>query len=120
MAGFDGKRTPGIARHRVHATLELGPRAYGLRYELIFASLTYLDRANLRPAPARLLHDIAAHAELGRGFGIKLSVTNLTDTLREDVPVPGTAERARVAKVDFLGYPLPGRAWFAALLWRNE
>jgi outer membrane receptor protein involved in Fe transport len=117
--GFDGKSTPGVPGHRLEAAIDVGPAGIGVRYELAYQSLTYLDRANLRPVAPRTLHDLYAHAEIADGLTAKLSITNLTDVTAERVPIPGAPGAMGVAKVDFLGYPLPGRALMLALIWSN-
>jgi len=114
----DGKSTPGVPRHRFDLGVELGTERYGVRWELTYNSLFFLDPNNVgQMVPRRFLHDVYAHADLGAGLTAKLSVTNVTDLLAVNVHVPG-ADGVGVRNVDFLGYPLPGRAVFVAMLWR--
>ena len=64
----------------------------------------FLDRANLQPVPARTLIDVALGRVLAPGVQLTLEARNLTDR--------------RV--VDFGGYPLPGRAFFAGLRYSHS
>ena len=96
------------------------PQAW-LRYDTSLASLVYLDRANLRPMPPRWLHHLAAGAQLGGGFELQLSARNLTDQRVAEVAVRGAPSGTGTAAVaDFIGYPLPGRSYFASLVWRQS
>jgi outer membrane cobalamin receptor len=120
VSGFDGRDTPGTPRHGLDLAVELGDERYGVRWELAYNSLYYLDPgSHQRPVPQRFVHDVFAHADLGGGLMAKLSVTNLTDLTAVVVRVPGSPSSV-VTNVDFLGYPLPGRAVFLALSWRMQ
>ncbi len=119
VVGLDGKRTPGLPAHRLHARLRVGNERLALTYDTSLASRVYLDRANLRPLPSRSLHHLTL-ALTHRGFALGLSVRNLTNLRAQEVAVPGAQENTGVSKVaDFLGYPLPGRSFFASLTWRS-
>ncbi len=112
------KQLPGFPRHRINARARLGNDTYALTYELSFASHAYLDRANLQqPVPSRWLSNVAAHAAVPTlGLGIDLSVRNLFDALSHDIPLPRDREGTG-ALADFLGYPIPGRSYFAGITW---
>jgi outer membrane cobalamin receptor len=115
----DGKQVPGIPRHRFDALLRLGPEWMALGYELSFASLTYLDRANLRPVPQRLLHNLSLTWEqAATGLSASLWLRNLFNQRSEQVPLPG-GRTGTTTLVDFLGYPMPGRSIFAGVSWRT-
>lgn len=116
-----GKRAPGIPLHRATLLAELGPSWARLRYETTLASQLYLDQANLRPVPPRLLHDAGISSEHEPlGLTVKLMVHNLTNTLVESIDLAGAASgQGRAKLADFIGYPLPGRSWFVSLSWRS-
>ena len=59
----------------------------------------YLDRANLRPVPARHIHSAGIRMGVGGNLEVTLEAKNLLDD--------------QVA--DLWGYPLPGRAYFVTL-----
>jgi vitamin B12 transporter len=117
--GTSGKQAPGIPGQRAAFGLELGPEWASVRYDLSWSTQMYLDSANLNRVPPRLLHDASARLALGKtGFELRLTVTNLTNESRERRTLP--AGRVGYASLmDFLGYPLPGRAWFLTCTWRR-
>ena len=59
----------------------------------------FLDRANLRPVPVRLVHSLGGDIAVPASTVLVWEVRNLTDD--------------QVA--DLWGYPLPGRAYFLSL-----
>ena len=94
-----GNDLPNAPRHRLHARLEAGGARAGLHYELSRESRHFLDRANLRPVPTRVIHNLGARAALAGGLSLAFEVQNWTDN--------------QVA--DLWGYPLPGRSLFLSL-----
>jgi vitamin B12 transporter len=70
-----------------------------LHYELSHESRHFLDRANLRPIPARTVHTTGVRCPVGDAISMAIELRNLTDN--------------QVA--DLWGYPLPGRAAFVSL-----
>jgi len=121
-----GRAVPGVPAHDFSAALTARWSQghggfYTLRGEVSHVSSVWLEETNLDDlaVPARTLvgASLAWEPRFPRGLSLSLAVTNLLDvrtvtrTLRDGGEVPA-------AVLDFLGYPLPGRAFFAALSWR--
>ena len=94
-----GKDLPNAPRHNLDGHLSLLLARLTLHYELTYESQHFLDRANLRPVPARSVHSLGVDLALGRSTTLSLEGNNLTDS--------------QVA--DLWGYPLPGRAFSLSL-----
>ncbi|MEW6755775.1 MAG: TonB-dependent receptor [Candidatus Latescibacterota bacterium] len=89
-----GKDLPNAPRHALHLRAALVGRRGNLHYEVDRDSGHFLDRANLRPVPARLLHSAGGGVRLWAAALATWEVRNLT------------ANQA----ADLWGYPLPGRS----------
>ena len=89
-----GNDLPNAPRHR--SQLRMGSDAGRLyvHWDLRRESRHFLDRANLRPVPARTIHGAGARLQFTTGISISAEIRNLTDN--------GVA--------DLWGYPLPGRS----------
>lgn len=122
LPGFAGKQLVGTPGHAVNAGLQLGRSDWHLRYQFQFASLSYLDRANLRPIPPRLRHDVWAQARLwDTNLWLKGTLRNVTNRRAEFVALGlERAQRGVAMRSDFVGYPLPGRTFFISMLWRTS
>jgi len=100
---YAGNELPTRPRDDVSASLACSWRRFRATYELHYMSANWLDRANLREAPARDLHNLILlfHTPI-EGLSLTLAGINLTD------------ERP----VDVAGYPLPGRSVYSTLGYR--
>ena len=94
-----GNDLPNAPRHRAHMRLALTRPSGSLHYEVSRESRHFLGRANLRPVPRRVVHNVGGSAALAGGSEISWEVRNLTAN--------------QVA--DLWGYPLPGRAFFISV-----
>lgn len=75
-------------------TLSIEP--VSLHYDTTYQSHTYLDRANLKEVPDRLVHNLSVEwSEFFDGLSCLLEMRNITDNQIEDMA----------------GYPLPGRSF---------
>ena len=94
-----GKDLPNTPRHRLRTRVDLDAPGMRLHYEISHESRHFLDRANLRPVPARTVHTLGARVPAGDAVTFAVEIRNLTDN--------------QVA--DLWGYPLPGRAAFLSV-----
>ena len=117
VLGHGGKQTPGVSPHRLELSLDVGPRTASLGGGVSYTSQSYLDPFNSRPIAARLLLDAHARHALGHGFEARVRVSNLANVTHEQVTIVNRPDPLRVAAMDFLGYPLPGRSWALTLGW---
>jgi len=116
----DGRQLPGRGRHEIYGRLDGGPLPAGPVRAAVFGDVEalagmFLDAANLRPAPIRVL--LGAGLKLSPRRWPKLTFTlegkNLTDARTETVEIRPGPRRAVVATQDYLGFALPGRAFYA-------
>jgi iron complex outermembrane receptor protein len=110
-----GKQLPGRPADEAFAHVELGwspkrPLPYAparlwpgrVYYEINVIADNFLDRANVRRVDSRLLHDAGIEIRLPLpGVALTFEGKNLGDDRTRDV----------------LGFPLPGRSFFATLTW---
>ena len=125
IAGQDGKLLPSRAPHALFLRLEARYRkTWGLFYELDHSAALFLDAANTAPRPGRTLHTLGAqlgpfspgaHGPLRARLAIE--VRNVADTRIVALPLALTDDRRATYAplVDYLDFPLPGRAVHAAL-----
>jgi iron complex outermembrane receptor protein len=100
-----GRALPGRPRDEASLRLSYARGAWRPFGEVHHVGTHFLDRANLKPQPARTLVDLGLALAPGAGaLEATLECRNLTDR--------------RV--FDFGGYPLPGRSWFAGLRYRFD
>lgn len=92
-----GNDLPNAPSHRLRLRAEASLRGVTWQYEASRESRHFLDRANLRPVPARTIHTAGIHC--GQTTTLAIELRNLTNN--------------QVA--DLWGYPLPGRALFVSL-----
>jgi iron complex outermembrane receptor protein len=94
-----GNDLPNAPRHTAQMNATLRHRGQTLRYEMQRESRHFMDRANLRIIPSRLIHTLGGSVRLALSTEALWEVRNLTDN--------------QVA--DLWGFPLPGRAFFVTL-----
>ncbi len=94
-----GNDLPNAPRHRLSTHLELTQAIGSLYYEHSRESRHFLDRANLRPVPRRILHSIGGRIPLTAAVALSAEVRNLSNN----------------QMADLWGYPLPGRSYFVTL-----
>jgi hypothetical protein len=121
--GRSGKLLPGRPPHSLSLRVDVGYKAWRFGYELDYASLAYLDAANLQPRPARALSALRVQlGPFGRAhLAMSVEIRNLADTRALPVPLfsptqdPSKAEEKLLPLADFFDYPLPGRSLYATL-----
>ncbi len=94
-----GRRLPGRPAHETHLRTDLRMGRAVTFHEYTFEGGNFLDRANLRPVPARHVHNLGIRVPLAKRARMTFEAKNLRDT--------------RIA--DVWGYPLPGRSYFITL-----
>lgn len=94
-----GKDLPNAPPRRLRSRVTVDVSVLSLHYELSHESRHFLDRANLRPIPARTVHTTGVRCPVGDSISMAIELRNLTDN--------------QVA--DLWGYPLPGRTAFVSL-----
>ncbi len=122
-----GKRVPGVPAHDLFAALtgrwsHARVGALVARADVSFTSASWLEETNLDElaVPARTLvgASLAWEPPFARGLSLGVTATNLLDVRTATRALPDGAS-ALVPVVDFIGYPLPGRALFAAVTYRT-
>ena len=82
-------------------------------------STFFYDARELRPVPARVEHDVALRLSPNIAWRptFTFEVDNVLDTRmqRVDLPNGGATTTVDQSVADYLGYPLPGRAFYATL-----
>ena len=91
-----GNDLPNAPRHALESRLSLERGRHSIYYAFSRESRHFLDRANLRPVPRRLVHGLGGRIAITAHTALNWEIRNLTDN--------------QVA--DLWGYPLPGRALF--------
>jgi len=125
LPAYEGKELPQRPRHRLYGRAELAHRIAGrlgaLWGDASLVSGNTLDPANLDRVPERALFGAGVMLELGAGLSAALEGKNLADQRVEDIPLDPPPRpdltSAPAAVSDFLGYPLPGRAFYLTLQW---
>lgn len=118
VPGRGGNRLPGRPAHTFFLRSEVAYRTVRLAYELDYRSAIFLDPANGRERPERLLHALALHSgPFGRTHvTLSIEVRNLTDLRSVDVILPlGDRSPRPLPLSDLFDYPLPGRALYGTL-----
>lgn len=118
VPGRGGNRLPGRPEHTLFVRGELAYRALRLAYEIDYRSAIFLDPANGRERPGRVLHALSLHSGLlGRPqITLSVEVRNLTDLRSVDIVLPLADRSSRpVPLADLFDYPLPGRAIYGTL-----
>jgi iron complex outermembrane receptor protein len=125
-----GLRVAGRPAHEGYVRVG-GDRALGWRrwrawslggyYETRLNAGLYADAANTIEFPLRTYHAVGVHVTRG-AFTLGFDVKNLLDAQLEQVFRRGSAcpdQRCLSPIADFGGYPLPGRAFYATLSWKE-
>lgn len=118
VPGRGGNRLPGRPAHTLFLRGELAYRSLRLAYEIDYRSAIFLDPANGRERPGRLLHALALHSgPLGRTqITLSVELRNLTDERSAEIILPLAVQSHReVPLSDLYDYPLPGRAVYGTL-----
>lgn len=113
---YAGGQIPGRPRNQltVRADGKLAP--FTVWYELEYVDRLYRDPANDAWVPARTLHAIGASYD-HRWIEVSVELRNLADLRVVQLPAAGTT--VPYPLVDYFNYPLPGRAFYATLLFRK-
>jgi len=113
----DGKALPGRPQHeltlRADVVQRVGGVDLGAFVDVTFASGNFLDEGNVNEVPARAFVGAGLKLVPAPGVTATVVVRNLFDETVENVPGPSGPIPRAVA--DVLGYPLPGRAFYASL-----
>jgi iron complex outermembrane receptor protein len=100
---YHGNELPSRPQDDLNASLAYTWHAFRATYELHYMSANWLDRANLREAPSRNLHNLTFDVRTPLdGVSFTVQGLNLTDA----------------RPVDVAGYPLPGRSVYSSLNYR--
>lgn len=124
---FDGKALPRQPAHaasvRADLALRLGDHLVAPWAELEWQAASYLDQAQLRQVPGRTIAALGARVELSPQLLLGVDVRNLTDARVAQLPLarPPRPDLTSVpmAVADVAGYPLPGRALYLSITYRQ-
>lgn len=101
---YNGNLLPGRPLHEAAGAAELLRRRWSAAWEVHYIGRNYLDRANLHEVPGRVLHDAALTLRSpSHGISILLEAQNIGD----------------VRGCDVIGFPLPGRSFYATISYSN-
>ena len=122
-----GKQVVGRPAHEGYARGELERPvrrrfAAGGFYEARVTAGMFADTDNAIEFPARVYHAIGVRGRLLPSWTLTVEIKNLLDEREELLFRPGSACPAQMCPAaieDFGGYPLPGRAFFATLAWKE-
>lgn len=112
-----GGQIPGRPQHQLTLRADVKRAPFALFYELEFVDRLYRDPANNAWIPERTLHAIGASFE-HKWIQLTVEVRNLADLRVVQLPV-GPDTTVPYPFVDYFSYPLPGRAIYATLVFRN-
>lgn len=118
VPGRHGNTLPARPAHALFARLEASYRVFRITYELDLRSSVFLDPANARERPPRLLHalSLSAGPYTTARLSLALELRNLADTRSVDIVLPLAGQQARpVPLSDLYDYPLPGRSLYATV-----
>lgn len=126
-ASYANKALPRQPGHAIYARVDVLRRVLGRRASLwldgSYQSTTYLDQANLRSVPGRVLAGAGARLELAGGLAVAFAIENATDEriqyLPLDPPPRPDLTETPTALVDLAGFPLPGRTLYVSLDWSH-
>lgn len=101
-----GNQLPGLAPHEAYGRASWEWKRFVFAYDVDVSSEHYIEVSNVGPRlPTRVVHGASVvWGPFWNGFRVTLEADNLGDTL-----VP-----------DEIGYPLPGRAFYATLSWSGS
>jgi len=101
---YNGNLLPGRPEHEVSIGSELLSGRWSVMYELHYLGDSYLDRANLMPQESRKIHDLTLTLR-SLSYGMTLSI--------------GGRNLGNERVYDVIGFPLPGRSFFASIGYTN-
>ncbi|MCB9521531.1 MAG: TonB-dependent receptor [Myxococcales bacterium] len=114
-----GSQLPGRPVHTFAGSAATTWRWLELEYRVDGNGEFYVDRQERRPMPARLEHDVALSARPTLPWKpvLRVELRNVADARTERVELPDGGRSLVVdrAIADFVGQPLPGRAFYANL-----
>ena len=118
-----GYSLPGVPDHKLGLKAELHGGPFRLYYEMAYTGEVWWSPQNFADGyfPPRALHALGASAGPFEHipFTFTFEIRNLADLRVVDLPMTGVAStngRTSAAPLsDFLGYPLPGRAFYATV-----
>lgn len=118
----NGFQLPSRPVHTFGASSEARWRWLGVEYRVDGNGGFSLDRQERRPMPARVEHDLAVVVRPGWAWRpvLRLEMRNVADARTEQVQLPDGGDTVEVdrAIADFVGQPLPGRAFYVNLTLR--
>lgn len=121
-AGIErGKPLSGRPPHsaRIAATgFASWPTRASLMLEFQYIDAAFLDRGATRSAPARYPFNVRLLAQVAAApLFVQVEVQNLFDQRTEARYIPAIDTNISVPTIDFIGYPLPGRAAYVSLVY---
>lgn len=124
---FNGRVLPLKPGHDLYARADVVRRILGrqasLSFDVSWQSESFLDQANLRRVPQRLLIGTGARVELAGGLAAAVAVDNLADRRVEQQPLDPPPRpdftQTPTAIADVAGFPLPGRSLYVSLEWSH-
>jgi vitamin B12 transporter len=115
--GVEGNRVPLVPAHDLYALGEVTVVGVVVGANVSYVSSAFLDASNdpMAMVPPRVLVGASASYNLpfARALTVGTTVTNLFD--QRTAPRMTFDGVRNVPIQDFMGYPLPGRAWFVSL-----
>ncbi len=121
LTGAAGKQLPGRPPHELGVRAEVGPTIGHVAYELAYVAAVYRDAQNYTALPAHALHALGATFSKGP-LTFVVEVRNLANLRVVDLPLGGSAHAGQSVPyplVDYFNYPLPGRAIYATLTFKE-
>lgn len=118
VPGRSGNTLPARPTHALFSRIEASYRAWRIAYELDLRSAIFLDPANSRERPTRVLHALSLQAGpyTPARLSVGLDLRNIADTRTVDIVLPLAGPQARpVPLADLYDYPLPGRSIYATV-----
>jgi len=101
---YNGNLLPGRPLDEAGGSAELARRRFSVSWEVHYIGRNYLDRANLTEVAGRVLHDAALTLRSpAHGVSLVLEAQNIGD----------------VRGYDVIGFPLPGRSFYATITYSN-
>ncbi|HEX8952527.1 MAG TPA: TonB-dependent receptor, partial [Polyangia bacterium] len=111
-----GGQIPGRPQNQLTLRADARLAPFAVWYELEYVDRLYRDPANDAWIPERTLHAVGA-SFTHRFIQLTVELRNLADLRVVQLPAAGTT--VPYPLVDYFNYPLPGRAIYATLVFRN-
>lgn len=127
LASYQGRELPQRPRHQLYGRIDAATlileRLVAAWVDATVVSSNYLDPGNVERVPRRLLFGAGIKTEVLSSLFVTVEGKNLTDHRVEylalDPPPRPDLTSAPQAVADFLGYPLPGRAFYLTMHWEH-